>query len=253
MSHDASSWNRQRDVWAGLNGLRASPIDLSRVALLRDATLDQLANPAELERLLPEIGLNDEAIAEFPAELRARCGHGLRIWQYPAQFSKYLVQLSRLQVRSYLEIGIRHGGSFVATAEYLERFHPLEFAIGVDIIPCPSMATYQVQNPKADFWCINARAPEFVARLDRIGPIDLVFIDSHHEEEQCRAEIEMLAGRARMLAFHDIVNVGCPGIGRVWDDLKRSPSYTTFEYADQYGDLGPFMGIGLAVKKERLP
>src|SRR5687768_13466351 len=103
MSHDASSWNRQRDVWAGLNGLRASPIDLSRVALLRDATLDELANPAELERLLPELGLNDEAIAEFPAELRARCGHGLRIWQYPAQFSKYLVQLSRLQVRSYLE------------------------------------------------------------------------------------------------------------------------------------------------------
>ena len=55
-----------------------------------------------------------------------------------------------------------------------------------------------------------------------------------------------------MIAFHDIANVGCPGIGRVWDDLKRSPAYQCFEYAEQYAGLGPFMGIGLAVKRERL-
>lgn len=253
MTHDASSWKRQREMWAALNALRASPIDLGRVALLRQASRDELENPATLERLLIELGLNDEAIAEFPPELRAHCGQGLRIWQYPTQFSRYLVELSRLNVRSYLEIGIRHGGSFVATTEYLERFHPLDHAIGVDIIPCPSMATYEAQNSKAAFWCINTRSPEFVARLDELGPIDLVFIDSHHEEEQCRSELRVVAARARMIAFHDIANIGCPGVGRVWDELTRSPSYVCFEYIDQYANLGPFMGIGLAVRKERLP
>lgn len=252
MSHDESSWNRQMKVWAGLNALRASPIELERIALIREAPIDALSHPAVLEALLLELGLNDEALSEFPSELHPRCGQGLRVWQYPAQFSKYLVQLSQLNVRSYLEIGIRHGGSFVATAEYLERFHPLEVAVGVDVIPCPSMETYRALNAKATFWCINTKAPGFAERLDELGPIDLVFIDSHHEEDQCRAELGVLAERANMFAFHDIANVGCPGVARVWQEVKRSSSYTCFEYVDQYGDLGPFMGIGLAVKQERL-
>lgn len=252
MGHDASSWNRQRELWGGLNALHASPIDLQRIQLLREASRDELADPAKLEGLISELGLNDEGIATFPRELHGHCGRGLRIWQYPAQFSKYLVQLSRLNVRSYVEIGIRHGGSFVATAEYLERFHPLDYAIGVDIIPCPSMPSYELQNPKARFWCINTRTPEFAAGLDRLGPIDLVFIDSHHEEEQCRAELQLIAGHASMIAFHDIANILCPGVQRVWQELRRSASYACFEYNDQYGTLGPYMGIGLAVRKERL-
>jgi hypothetical protein len=252
MSHDAASWKRQREVWSALNALHASAIDLERIELIRGATRDQLADPAWLEKLLLELGLNDEAVAEFPDELRARCGGGLRIWQYPTQLSKYLVELSRRNVRSYLEIGIRHGGSFVATAEYLERFHPLEFAVGIDIIPCPSMTAYRDRNPKAAFWCINTRAAEFASRLDVLGPIDLVFVDSHHEEEQCRAELRLLEDRASMIAFHDIVNVGCPGIARVWQELRQSSRYTCFEYVEQYGELGPFMGIGLAIKKGRV-
>jgi cephalosporin hydroxylase len=192
-------------------------------------------------------------MSEFPRELHSWCGRGLRIWQYPTQFSKYLAQLSRLNVRSYLEIGIRHGGSFVATTEYLERFHPLDFAVGVDVIPCPSMAAYQALNAKAAFWCTSTRAADFAARLDELGPIDLVFIDSHHEEEQCRAELGLVAERAGMIALHDIANVGCPGVSRVWQELKRSPGHACFEYVDQYGGLGPFMGIGLAVRRERLP
>ena len=103
--------------------LHPEPINLSRVALIRERTLAELASPARVEALLLELGLNGEGLSELPPELHAHCG-GLRIWQYPTQFGRYLVQLSRLGVRSYLEIGIRHGGSFVATAEYLERFRP---------------------------------------------------------------------------------------------------------------------------------
>lgn len=252
MGHDATSWKRQKGLWAELKALHASSIDLDRVALLRDASREALATPGFVEQLLLQLGLNDEAIAEFPHELQPWCGQGLRIWQYPKQFGKYLVQLSQLAIRSYVEIGIRHGGSFVATTEYLERFHPLDYAIGVDIIPCPSMASYEAQNPKAAFWCANVRSPDFIARLEGLGAIDLVFIDSHHEEEQCRTELDILRERASMIAFHDIANIGCPGIQRVWQDLSRSTEYACFEYVEQYGDLGPFMGIGLAIRKERL-
>jgi hypothetical protein len=233
-----------------LKRLHPEPIDLSRVDLIRRRTLAELTHPARVEALLLELGLNEEGSSELPPELHAHCG-GLRIWQYPTQFSRYLVQLSRLAVRSYLEIGIRHGGSFVATTEYLDRFHELELSVGVDVIDCPSMAEYCSRNDRAQFWLLNSRSPEFVARFEALGPVDLVFIDSHHEEEQCRDELAVLAPRADMIAFHDIANVGCPAIRRVWDDVKRSTEYRCFEYVEQYAGLGPFMGIGLAVKRER--
>lgn len=233
-----------------LKRLHPEPIDLSRVDLIRNRTSAQLAEPAHVEALLLELGLNEEGLSELPPELHAHCG-GLRIWQYPTQFSRYLVKLSQLAVRSYIEIGIRHGGSFVATTEYLERFCPLEFSVGVDVIDCPSMAEYCSRNGKARFWQLNSRSPELVTKLDALGPVDLVFIDSHHEEEQCRDELALLTPRAAMIALHDIANVGCPGIRRVWHDLKRSTAYRCFEYIEQYAGLGPFMGIGLAVKAER--
>jgi cephalosporin hydroxylase len=251
MPQDFLDWNRQKASWALLKGLSARDIDLTRVDLLSRASLEELADEVRLESLLAELGLNDEAMAELPPHLHAHCGRGLRLWQYPVQFSKYLVHLSRLGVRSYLEIGIRHGGSFVTTTEYLERFTPLDFAVGVDVIPCPAIDRYQAQNPKAQFWCANSRAAELAVRLDDLGPIDLVFIDSHHEEDQCRAELEMLADRAGIVALHDISNVGCPGVGRVWRQVRAGSDFDCHEFVDQYPGLGPFMGIGLAVKKGR--
>src|ERR1700682_4726464 len=155
MSQNAFAWSRQRMSWAALNGLHPTPIDLGRTALIREADIDALSNPQWLESLLLRPGLNDEALNEFPGELHAHCGHGLRIWQYPTQFSKYLTQLSHLKIRSYLEIGIRHGGSFVTTAEYLHRFHSLDFAVGVDLIACPSMAGYHSPKVTGQVWCIT--------------------------------------------------------------------------------------------------
>ena len=252
MPTDSSSFSAQRRGWATLKRLHPNAIDLQRIALIRQIDRDQLSQVAAVESLLLRLGLNDEGLAELPTELHAACG-GLRIWQYPSQFSKYLVQLSRLRIRSYVEIGIRHGGSFVATTEYLDRFHPLNVAVGVDIIECPAMPAYQRLNERAQFWRVNSRSAEFATRLDALGPVDLVFIDSHHDEEQCRRELDLVAARASMVALHDIVNVGCPGIGRVWRDAARWSDYQRFEYVDQYGKLGPFMGIGLAVRKDRMP
>ena len=252
MPQNAYEWNRQKASWATLKRLHPTPIDLNAISVLRTAADEDLRDTRRLEARLAELGLNDEALGEFPTALHAHCGRGLRLWQYPIQFSKYLVHLSRLGVRSYLEIGIRHGGSFVTTVEYLERFHPLAFAVGVDIIPCPAMANYQECNPKAQFWCHNTCAADFPARLDGLGPVDLVFIDSHHQEKQCRTELDMLAERASIIAFHDITNIGCPGVGRVWRAVTALPDYECHEYVEQYGALGPFMGIGLAINKQRV-
>lgn len=235
-----------------LRGLHPAPIDLGRIALVRDCAPSDLRLPEKLELLLPQLGLNDEGLAEFPPELHPFCGQGLRVWQYPSQFARYLARLIPLGVRSYVELGIRHGGSFVTTVEVLERFRRLDYAIAVDVIPCPAMAQYAAINPRIEFVCLNTQSAGFAALLARLRAIDLIFIDSHHEEDQCRREVAAVRDCASMLALHDIANAGCPGIGKVWREIRASGDYACFEYTDQYAGMGPCMGIGLAVKKERL-
>jgi len=252
VGYTESAWRRQQRSWAALSALHPASIDLGRTALIRGADVESLSDPHRLASLIVQLGLNDEALDEFPAELHAHCGQGLRIWQYPLQFARYLARLSTLRIRSYLEIGIRHGGSLVATVEYLSRFHPLDFAIGVDVIDCPSIAAYRDDRPEIAFWCTSTQSGDFAARLDRLEGLDLVLIDSHHVEHQCRRELELLLGRASLIAFHDVANIGCPGVRTVWEEVRRLPGYECFEYVDQYPGLGPFMGIGLAVTRERL-
>jgi hypothetical protein len=227
-------------------------MDLERISLVRNCSIAELSDASVLENLLPRLGLNDEGIEEYPDVLRPWCGTGLRIWQYPAQFAPYLASLVRLGVRSYMEIGVRHGGSFVATVEVLERFRPLDFAVAVDVIACPSVEDYGRVNPRARFLRANTMAPEFAAVVASLAPIDLVFVDSHHEAAQCQRELACLEEHANMIAFHDIANKGCPGIGAVWSQVRSSGAWECSEFVAQYPGLGPFMGIGLAVKPARM-
>jgi cephalosporin hydroxylase len=228
-----------------LRTLRPAPIDLDRVALVRDADAERFATGEALADLITALGLNDEGVDEFPAGLHRHFG-GLRVWQYPIQFGPYLHHLMGLGVRSYLEVGVRHGGSFVATVEVLRRA-ALERAVGVDIIPAPALDPYAHATPGVELAWIDSRSARFEALLAEHGPFDLAFVDSHHEEEQCREEVARLARAARMIALHDIANVGCPGVARVWAELVASPRWRCTEFTAQYPGLGPFMGIGLAV------
>jgi len=231
-----------------LRTLRPSPIDLGRLALVRDADPMQLRTPSGATKLVMDLGLNDEGLSELPEFLHHYCG-GLRIWQNPMQFGRYLSYLAGLRVRSYLEVGVRHGGSFVATIEYLRRLNGLELALGVDIIRAPALETYAQGNPRVHLAWVDSTTPQFVEILNNLGPFDLAFIDSHHEEDQCRREVELLSEWARMIALHDITNVGCPAIGRLWAELAASPDWECVEFAEQFEGLGPFMGIGLATRR----
>jgi cephalosporin hydroxylase len=251
MTQSTSKFTELEKGWKTLKRLHPVRINLERIALIREKELEFLSQPTNLESLMLELGFNDEGMKEIPESLHAYCGQGLRIWQYPIQFSQYLVELSQLKISSYLEIGIRHGGTFVMTVEYLEKFYPLDFAIGIDIIPCPSMVDYQSLNPKIEFINLNTQSHQFQEFLDKYEQFDLVFIDSHHEESQCMNEFNSVKNKANIIVFHDIANIGCPGIQKVWHEVKSRQEYDCREYVDQYKGMGPYMGIGMAVRKNR--
>jgi len=244
-------WTAQKRGWALLKGLRPTALDFSQLPRLREAPLAFLRGPRGFESIMLDLGLNNEGLAEFPLELHPHCGSGLRIWQYPIQFGPYLRYLNGLGVRSYLEVGIRHGGSYVLTVEALNRFLPLDWSVAIDVIDCPSMQEYSQLNPRSSFACLNTKSAAFATLLESVGPVDLAFIDSHHEAEQLRVEVATLRPFANILALHDIHNIGCPGVGLVWNELKATGDYDCVEFVAQYPGLGPFMGIGVAVRRAR--
>lgn len=235
-------------------------INLSFVNLIREKSLDYLSNSQLLElELLLQLGLNKEKIFQyqFPQELDNFCGYGLFCWQYPNQFSKYLVQLSKFKIESYLEIGVRHGGTFVITVEYLERFQPLKKAIGIDICYCPSLVEYKKINPKIDFLQIDSTSDKFKKFIQESEGFDLVLIDGDHDEILCRNDFKTVKDKANIIVFHDIVNVECPGVVKVWNEVKEkyAEKYKFFEYTDQYKSVyqrtqQKFLGIGMAVRKK---
>jgi hypothetical protein len=226
-------------------------IDLGFAGVIRNAPREQLTDRASLERLLVDVGLNPELRDEFPAELRSD-GGGLRLWQYPNQFAPYLSAVAREGVRRYLEIGVRYGGSFVTTVEYLSRFDDLEEAVAVDIDPIAPLLPYPLQQPAVRLMQADTQTEAFERWVASAGPFDLAFVDGLHTLEGCRRDFESVREHARMIAVHDIVNHLVPDVGAVWRAVCETyaDQFEFHEFVDQYpGVAGPAMGIGLAVRR----
>jgi hypothetical protein len=100
---------------------------------------------------------------------------------------------------------------------------------------------------------LDSHSSAFAELLAELGPFDLAFVDASHQEDQCRRDVELLTAHAGMIALHDVCHAGEPGVARVWAELVESPDWDCVEFVEQYAGLGPFMGIGLAVKSARRP
>lgn len=226
-----------------------------------DIDKEELSNEGYLENLfIPVLGLNNENINEQPAELSLFLGGGLglRIWQYPNQFSKYLVFINKYveKINSYIEIGCRHGGTFVLTSEYIKKFNA-EFnkSTAVDIENISKLIPeYKASRKDIDinFLCMNTRSEEFKNHIDN-NFYDLVFIDGDHSYEGVKSDAELTRSNSNIQVFHDISSIVCPGVVQYWDEIKRTHSdiYEFAEFTQQYDSVnGSYLGIGVAVRKE---
>ena len=236
---------------------RRRVIDLDAVHVIRAAPGAALTDPARLAGLLVDAGLNDEILEQFPRSLWPEMGRGLRLWQYPTQFSPYLIELSERDIRRYLEIGVRHGGSFVTTVEYLSRFAPLSEAVAVDVEPLVPLLPYPVLQPAARIVQADSQTEDFAGWMRAQEPFDLVFIDGLHTREGCRRDFESARESARLIGMHDIVNAIEPDVGRVWQDVKEAHAdeFEFLEFVEQYPEVAnaggaTHMGIGLAVRRD---
>lgn len=222
---------------------------------IRNEPLEKLSDPAYLEfKLLPELGLNDRHMHQYPSQLHPYCGGGIDSWQYPNQFSKYLHFLSKQYIKSYVEIGCHKGGTFIITVEYLNRFNTLDRCLAVDNWPREIINEYKSIRPEIEYLTTSSQSSRFYDAY-LAHDWDLVLIDGDHSYNGAKKDYDLVKDRARYIAFHDIANSLCPGTQQIWADMKQM--YTadqTHQWCDQYDEVllrmrGSIMGIGLVQHK----
>jgi len=257
-----------------------NPLDL-----LRTLPLDKLTDAKTNIELIPKLGLyphEDWSRNEFPKALWPFCGHGIGLWQYPNQFGPYLATLAKISlvrpIRSYLEIGVAGGGTFITTMELLRRLVPTVCGFGID--PAPPGQVYWEQkegktpfaNPTQAYFDTPAHQSTFLqgrsqerlsdASLPKI--IDLVLVDGDHSYEAVRSDVLRVRDRTNILVLHDIVSDACPGVERCWNELVLEltqgvdPAWKAFTFTSQYEECRQrnqgkwFLGIGMLIRTKWL-
>ena len=233
----------------------SSKIDLGYIEKISCLSSDDLLDIKSVEKLLLKLGINDEVLSEIPSELHKYCGFGLRYWQYPNQFSQYLCFLSNYNISSYLEIGVRFGGTFIITLEYLKRFNIIKEAIGIDVLLNKSLLKYSKLNNISNFIKIDSISEEFRSLIND-KKFDLVFIDGNHAENYCRKDFNLLKDKSNIIALHDIISDACPEVRKVWMEIKSNynQEFNFYEFTQQYDSVfkeygKKYFGVGVAVRK----
>ncbi|MGV3549864.1 hypothetical protein [Rhizobium sp.] len=229
-----------------------------------DRSIDVISNmdyrkcfdAAYLEQvLINEIGLNNEHLLSQPPEMHAILGRGLHLWQYPTQFSKYMVWLAynAQYVTRYMEIGCRWGGTFIVVSEWLKKIGaPLELSIAVDPVePTPFIKRYmEVSSTPVIYLRDLSTSPSFAASHAAAKP-DMVFIDGDHSMQGVMNDHALVRKTADIIVHHDISSIACPATTLFWQYLQLAEDqFESVSFTDQYTSVkDPYLGIGALKRK----
>lgn len=204
----------------------------------------------DVEQAIWDLGVNP-GIREFPAGCFKRIDRQspLSIIQYPPQFSAYIMLLRQYRIESYLELGLKSGGSFVATCELLSG---IRRAVGVDKEECPGAVEYATMRPGIAVHRLNTRSMQFVDGV-RDERFDLAMVDADHRYDPCFEDTVLCMSISPLVALHDIVDQDCWPVAAVWRDIRQIyPQWIAHEFVEQPpGCPWRKYGIGLLIDPQR--
>ena len=166
--------------------------------------------------------------------------------QQPRELSRFIDILKERGVKTYLEIGAKHGDTFREIIEALGAF-----GVAVDlpngpwggnsranlIKVCREVGGVAVFGDSSD--------PSIIREVRAYGPFDAVLIDADHRYEAVKKDFEHY--HAPITAFHDIDGEGISlrgmpiGVPKLWAEIKAQCEHE--EIIDPSDDRR--MGIGV--------
>jgi cephalosporin hydroxylase len=212
---------------------------------------NSFSSEKECENLILELGLNNEMLNEQPIEFSQYYGKGLKLWQYPNQLSKFSLMLSNIKVKSYMEIGCRFGGTFIFISEILKKNNTELKNYACDIISKSDILEEYSKYSNFNYLNISSQEKYFHDLCSEIKP-EFVFIDGDHSYEGVKNDFSIFEhmSETKYITFHDISNDVCPGVVKMWQEIKQNNNFETHEFTEQYESVkGNFLGIGLAIRK----
>lgn len=169
------------------------------------------------------------------------------VLQDRAELDWFISILKRENVRSYLEIGSKHGGSIWQVANALPKGSRI---VSIDLPHGDGSFKDSEPNLRE---CMSALAglgydarlilgdstsPKVVDMATALGPFDAIFIDGNHSMPFVRLDYMNYGGLSRIVAFHDI---GDPKmeVRAYWNGLK-----TEYGWEEMIANPGEY-GIGV--------
>lgn len=195
----------------------------------------------------------------IPDDVRARTWKGDLGFQMADELDRFLSLIKDCDVRSFLEIGSRDGGTFHAVMSSLPAGSK---GVAVDLPgeawgkgssgPRLQEAVDDLKTRGYDVSAIfgDSRSPVVIEQVIRHGPFDAILIDGDHRYDGVKADWETYSDIGWLIAFHDIAGDGYSvrdgtaviEVGRLWKEIRDN--YDHFEIiADR-----SIMGIGVILK-----
>jgi predicted O-methyltransferase YrrM len=171
------------------------------------------------------------------------------------EFDRFIDLMRRENIRSYLEIGSKHGGSLWRMAMSLPMGSRV---VSVDLPHGDSSFKESQPNLEACVADLRGRGydahlrlgdstdPAVIADVVKLAPFDLCFIDANHTEPYVRKDWANYGPLARIVAFHDIGWIPRPEpskkmpieVPKVWRELKPQFRHTEIRFCERDNGIG---------------
>jgi hypothetical protein len=133
--------------------------------------------------------------------------------QDPTEFYRFLDVIRKSNVKSYLEIGCKHGGTVWRIANVLPKGSRI---VAVDLPH--GDGSFKDSEPNLKACCeelkhrgydvhlhlADSTTPDTITKVRALSPFDLCFIDGNHTARYCRSDWSHYGQMAKIVAFHDI-------------------------------------------------
>jgi predicted O-methyltransferase YrrM len=171
----------------------------------------------------------------------------LQLQQNPEEYARLLLFLKETKAKSYLELGVGQGGSFLLCS----LFQPdIKICHAVDNCDYQRNAQgfsdqpFSIQNKveylkkvkNIEVQYFNYFTDDFF-NLGRTNTYDIIFIDADHRYEGVKKDYEnslKILNSNGFLIFHDIVNKDL-GVKKFWNELDPSKKIHEFVYSISCG------------------